>query len=313
MLTGTIVVHTRNRVRLLENCLTSIDNQALEPGRCDVLVVDNGSSDGTAELLETWRRSAPDRRVVVETRAGISNARNRSLQTVTRDVLLSVDDDALVAAGWARAHLAVYESRDDVGAVGGPVGLHWPAGRPAWITDELTFWYSRLELGDDMISLPSHGPYGVNMSIRRSAALAVGGFDPWLGRVGHRLISGEEPELTRRLRAAGWDVVYEPGAAVVQQVMPERLDRRWLQRRGWAQGVTNARLEFLADRPGRQACASRSVDELRDAAGRWWRRRRGVGGEEELDSLCRILAHTAAGLEYARLAVRRAPAARSAD
>ena len=245
----------------------------------------------------------------MEPRIGIANARNRSLHTVTRDVLLSVDDDALVAAGWARAHLAVYEGRDEVGAVGGPVGLHWPAGRPGWITDELTQWYSALELGDDTTTFPTvHGPYGVNMSIRRSAALAVGGFDPWLGRVGHRLISGEEPDLTHRLRTAGWEVVYAPAAAVVQQVLPERLERGWLRRRGWAQGVSNARLDFLAESPGRRACAAHAVDELRDAAGRWWRRRAGVGDEEELAALCRVLAHTAAGLEYARLAVR--PAAR---
>ena len=65
------------------------------------------------------------------------------------------------------------------------MGLHWPAGRPEWITDELTQWYSALELGDDTVPFPTvHGPYGVNMSVRRTSALELGGFDPWLGRVG---------------------------------------------------------------------------------------------------------------------------------
>lgn len=306
MITATIAVCTRNRARYLEQCLASLENQIAEPGQLEILVVDNGSTDATPDLLREWLQKGPDRRVVGEPRIGVANARNTSLRSTTRDVLLSADDDALVSSGWARAHLAVYEQDDRVGAVGGPVGLHWPAGRPAWITDELTQWYSALELGDDTTLFPTvHGPYGTNMSLRRSAALAVGGFDPWLGRLGDRLISGEEPDLTRRLRAAGWDVVYAPAAAVVQQVLPERLDRHWLRRRGWAQGVSNARLEILADRPTRRTCLERALAELRDSAHRWRRRRRGVGDEEELAALCRVLAHAACGLEYARCAVCR--------
>jgi glycosyltransferase involved in cell wall biosynthesis len=310
VITGTIAVCTRNRARVLAQCLACLENQIVEPGQLEVLVVDNGSTDATAAMLRGWER-APDRRVVVEPRIGVANARNASLRATTRDVVLALDDDALVAAGWARAHLDAYAD-DGVAAVGGPVGLHWPAGRPEWMTEELTQWYSALELGDDAGPFPTvHGPYGTNMSVRRSAALAVGGFDPWLGRVGTRLISGEEADLTRRLRAAGWRIVYEPAAAVVQQVLPERLDRRWLRRRAWSQGTSNARLEILAERPGRARCVERSVAELRDAAQRWGVRRRGDGDEEELASLCRVLAHAACGLELLRMATARHDAARS--
>jgi glycosyltransferase involved in cell wall biosynthesis len=304
-ITGTIAVATRNRATVLAQCLASLENQIAEPGQLEVLVVDNGSTDGTPALLDQWRHK-PDRRVVVEPDVGLSNARNTALATSTRDVVLLLDDDALVASGWARAHLDVYADDATVAAVGGPVGLHWPNGRPGWITDELANWYSALELGDEVGPFPTeHGPYGTNMSVRRSAAMAVGGFDPRLGRVGTRLISGEEADLTRRLRAAGWGIVYTPAAAVVQQVLPERLHRGWVRRRAWSQGISNARLEVLADRPRRRTCLRRSSAELRDAGERWRRRRRGADGEDELTALCLVLAHAAAGFEYARIATLR--------
>jgi glycosyltransferase involved in cell wall biosynthesis len=305
MTSGTVAVCTHNRRAILEQCLASLETQIVEPDQLELLVVDNASNDGTSSFLDAWQSGGTNRRAVTEPRLGVVNARNTALRSSTRDVVLFVDDDGLVPPGWARAHLGVYttgDRADRVGAVGGPVGLHWPVGRPAWMTDELTQWYSALDLGDDIGPFPTvHGPYGVNMSVRRVAVLEVGGFDPTLGRRGRRLLSGEEPDLTRRLRAAGWDVIYTPAAAVVQQVLPERLDRRWLRRRSWAQGVSNARLEMLADGSGRRADMVRSgFAELRDSGRRWRQRRTGSTDEEELAALLRILAHAAAGFEYLR-------------
>ena len=80
MITGTIAVCTRNRAEYLEQCLASLDNQIAEPGQLEVLVVDNGSTDGTAELLRDWARAGDGRRVVVEPRPASSSARNAALR-----------------------------------------------------------------------------------------------------------------------------------------------------------------------------------------------------------------------------------------
>lgn len=303
-ITGTIAICTRDRAALLRRCLASIETSVGEPGQLEVLVVDNGSSDATPQVTRAWAAQGPDRRAVVEAQAGLSHARNRALAESSRDVVLFTDDDALVTPGWARAHLAAYADQR-VGSTGGPVGLVWPDGRPSWMTDELTQWYGALELGDDPCPFPTaHGPFGVNMAVRRQAATAVGGYEPSLGRVGGRLLSGEEPDLHRRLAAAGHLAWYVPAAGLVHHVSAERADRRWLLRRGWAQGVTNARLEVLADRPTRGAMAKRAADELDDARRRWLRRRAGTSGEEELAALARAAAHAAHGVELLRLTTR---------
>ena len=283
MITGTIAVCTRNRAEVLRQCLAGLDTQVAEPGQIEVLVVDNGSTDDTPDLLRRWCGQGE---------GGVAGARQADLAASDRDVVLFVDDDALTPPTWARAHLRAYAGDDRAGTVGGPVGLTWPAGRPDWVSDEVTMWYSALDKGDDAGPFPGdHGPYGTNMSVRRTAALDAGGYDPRLGRRGGALLSGEEPAMTRRLAAAGWSVLYAPEAAVVQQVLPERLSPRWLLRRGFAQGVSNAR-------PPAEAAA-----ELRAGRDLWARRR--YGGRDELAATVVALAHAGAAVDHARAAVGR--------
>jgi glycosyltransferase involved in cell wall biosynthesis len=299
MTTGTIAVCTRDRAAVLPQCLASLDSLLGGPDVLEVLVVDNGSTDGTAGLLRRWRDGGEGRRVVSEPRVGLSRARNAALAASDRDVVLFLDDDALAPVTWARAHLAAYAAAPDVGSVGGPIGVVWPAGRPAWIGPGLDMWYSALDLGDEAGPFPTeHGPYGTNMSVRRAAALAVGGYDPRLGRRGAKLLSSEEPDLTSRLKAAGWSVRYEPEAAVVQQVLPERLEKRWLVRRGWAQGVSNARRGVLGDQPTRRERLRRAADELRETREALAARRQAQ--PDDLVPVVRTVVHASAALELVR-------------
>ena len=299
MIRTTVAVCTRNRARLLAQCLASLDTQVADADEIEVLVVDNGSTDSTPEILRRWQRDGDRRRAVREPRVGLSNARNAALEASNREVVIFVDDDGLTPPTWAQAHLAVYRWDTGVGAAGGPVGLTWPAGRPRWISDELTQWFSILDLGDEGGSYPNaHGPYGTNMSVWRTAALDVGGFDPRFGRRGRSLLSSEERELSRRLTQAGWTLCYVPAAAVVQQVIAERLTRRWLLRRGWAQGVSNARFEAMGQLSSRRGRLGRALAELRASARMLTYR--GADGKDELAAIVRVLAHAGAAVELMR-------------
>ena len=165
------------------------------------------------------------------------------------DVVLFIDDDAIAPQGWVAAHLRAYDGTAPVDGVGGPVVLTWPAGRPAWATPRLDHWWSAIDLGEQRRPFPTaHGPYGTNMSIRRARLLEIGGFSSALGRRPRSLLSGEDAALWAGLRARGGHVLYEPAALVVHQVEPARLTRRWVVRRGLAQGRTNARLLALDGR-----------------------------------------------------------------
>lgn len=298
---ATVAVCTRDRARYLGGCLSTLVNQFCDGDEIEVLVVDNGSSDDTPALLDIWRRSGPRRRVIVEPNVGLSHARNTALRASDREVVIFTDDDALVPPTWARAHLSAYRTEFPPGAAGGPVGLVWPSGRPTWVGDELTPWYSGLDLGDVDGQFPGeHGPYGTNMSVWREAALAVGGFDTRFGRTGRRLLSSEERVMSHRLSAAGWQLRYVPAAAVVQQVLPERLSPRWVVRRGWAQGISNGRFEATSENLSACSQLRRAGEELRESMRLGRNRRRDDG---ELADIAVALAHAGTAVELARSAL----------
>lgn len=307
MTRATIAVCTLNRADVLPGCLASLDNQLFDGDDIEVLVVDNGSTDRTPELLLDWTAGDPStRRSVREPLIGLVNARNAALAASDREVVIFIDDDALATPTWARSHLAAYLPGSGIGSVGGPIGLVWPTGRPAWITDSLTQWFSVLDLGDAAGPYPNeHGPYGTNMSVWREAVVALGGYNPRFGRRAGNLMSGEEPELSRRLVEAGWKLHYEPKAAVVQQVLAERIDRDWLLRRGYAQGVTHARLDVEHGRNSRFTKLKQARAELRTAAHLY--RQRDRRADAELADLVLVRTHAGAAREFARSAVVPAP------
>jgi glycosyltransferase involved in cell wall biosynthesis len=302
MLGASIVVCTRNRAGRLPECLGALADQ-VGAGDHEVVVVDNGSADGTDGLVRAWAAADPERRRRLrEPVAGLSRARNRGVAAARGEVVLFIDDDALAPRGWVAAHLAAYARDPAIVGVGGPVALRWPDGRPGWLAPRLEHWYSALDHGDDaMATWPTpHGPYGTNMSVRRATLDEVGGFDTRLGRRGRSLMSSEEGDLFSRVWATGGTVAYEPATLVLHGVTPDRLSRRWVLRRGWAQGRTNARRQWAATPVRTRALASvcraeagTAVRDLGEVA------RSAASGDQAgvLDDLARRSGHLAAAVE----------------
>ena len=99
----TVVVCTRNRAGVIGPCLEALAGQDMPPERFEVVVVDNGSTDGTAAVLRRWRDGDPShRRVEEEHRTGLSRARNAGLAAAGAPIVAFIDDDARAAAGWVR-------------------------------------------------------------------------------------------------------------------------------------------------------------------------------------------------------------------
>lgn len=242
-----VVICTLNRARLLRQAVQSVLDQELAPEEFEVIVVDNGSTDETAVLIAAMMKQHPNLRLVREPAVGLSNARNRGAREAGAPFVAFLDDDAVATDGWLSAHLGALCAADGPVATGGPVWLCWPGERPNWIPAERESFYSGLDLGrhPHRLAYPQF-PYGANMAVRRDALEEVGGFSTRLGRRGTDLVSGEERELFRRLAARGGTITYVPGAAVYHHVLPERVRRRWLIRRSFAQGRSEVLLQSLA-------------------------------------------------------------------
>lgn len=257
-----VVLCTRNRGTLLDRCLGAIADATVGPD-VEIVVVDNGSTDRTADVAAGWSASLPVR-YVMEATVGLSHARNAGLRHAVGEVLVFLDDDVVVRPGWLDAYADAYRRRPTVAGVAGRIQLDWPDGRPAWLNPTRETWFARLDLGDEPRLLANgERPVGANMSVTKRVAESVGGFDPRLGYSGSRLLGNEEIEFFDRVVDAGHDLAYEPRAEVLHVVEGRRVTRGYLIRRLHAQGRSDARLAVTAGEPD---AGSRAV--LRTAARR---------------------------------------------
>jgi glycosyltransferase involved in cell wall biosynthesis len=211
----------------------------------ELVVVDNGSRDGTADAVaEVLDRLGAGCRVVVEPEGGVSVARNRALAEARNSTVCFLDDDARPWPDWlAQLRRAWSDATERTASIGGPINPEFLAPRPAWLTDHHLYLVGALDLGGVRRRLdqaPGDGYlWGGNISLRAAATIAVGGFDPRRGiRPEAPDDDGEEEELQRRLVAAGYEIWYEPGAGVQHLLPTERLTPARLRRqiRGRSRG-----------------------------------------------------------------------------
>jgi glycosyltransferase involved in cell wall biosynthesis len=240
----TVTIQTYNHADALAATLHSLAAlRCPDDADYEILVINNNSSDHTAAVVREFGPVlGPRLWSLPEPRQGLSHARNLALAEARGDVVCFLDDDALADSGWLAAHAEVYRADDRTVAVAGRIRLQWPPGwsRPAWLSGTLEGYLSGLDLGPDRLVLeyPQH-PYGCNMSVRREAARAIGGFCDRLGRKGRRLLSNEEKHFFYRLYEHGGQVVYAPDSVVHHVIPPERLSKRFFLQRAYAQGVSD--------------------------------------------------------------------------
>jgi glucosyl-dolichyl phosphate glucuronosyltransferase len=246
---ATVVICTLNRKQELSRALDSLAVQSLHRQDFEVMVVDNGSADGTPAFVRARAVDFHNLRVVVESNLGLSAARNRGMQEAKGPIVAFMDDDAEAMPAWLEAHLSVYEADQSVVGVGGPIELVWPDGRPKWLPQGLDSPFSGLDLGDRKRALLyPEAPYGTNMSVSSTAAKEVGGFDLRLGRQGKKLLSYEEHDYFLRLQRIG-TIMYEPSARLLHHVSRDRISRQWLLRRSCANGMSEMIWKYIQSPP----------------------------------------------------------------
>ncbi|MBA2751909.1 MAG: glycosyltransferase [Actinobacteria bacterium] len=182
-----MLVCTRGRPHLLEDCLRSV--LASTPSGCVVVLVEAGADRTPLGAV------ADDPRLhhVLAPQPGKSRQINQGLRATALEVVVLTDDDCRVQPGWVTAMVSPFDD-PAVGIVFGPVAglssVRDAAAHPAppGPAPEVTWQYAN----------------GAAMAVRRSAVVAVGGFDERLGPGAP--LHGEEHDLVLRLQEAGWEV-----------------------------------------------------------------------------------------------------------
>ncbi|NEQ19325.1 MAG: glycosyltransferase [Microcoleus sp. SIO2G3] len=246
------IICTHNRDTYLGAAIDSLLAQDFV-GEFEVVVVDNGSSDRTREVVE-HRSHNPRLKYVFEPVIGLSVARNTGARVASSEILAYLDDDAEANSHWLQVLYSAYQDNPKLAIAGGKVTLLWPSGTqpPRWLSTGLSANLGAYDLGDSIVYIdnPGQTPRGLNYSIRRSFLEEIGGFDTHLGRVGTKLLSNEELQMTELALQRGMQVAYLPNALVAHNVAPERLKRSWFFNRGWWQGISECYREQLAGKAG---------------------------------------------------------------
>src|SRR5512146_1362797 len=202
----------------------------------EVLVVDNASTDDTAEVAQRcWPADAPaPLRIVREPRLGTANARRRGLMDARYDIVSFVDDDNWMAANWLGLSYEIMVRDPLLGALG---SINHAACEiePPWWFKRFRANYTILTEEDLAASDASTawGLYSAGMSIRRTAWLQLvrDGFDFGVrGAVGADLGRGEDSELTFALREAGWKLAIDPRLRFEHFIPARRLNWAYLRK-----------------------------------------------------------------------------------
>jgi len=202
-----VVIPTRNRCELLRGCLESMERQTLSSQEFEIIVVVDGSTDGTLEFLQTY--SPPYKlQVVVQEHGGLSAARNRGNQEAGSPLVLCLDDDMLAVPALLEQHVQTHE-RFPGGLVQGGLRIDVSVRRTPFIRyqERLLDAIHAKRVGPATI-LHSEDVSGGNISIGRELLDSVGGFNASLKR-----LRNTDGELAHRLEKQGVTIRYAGEAA----------------------------------------------------------------------------------------------------
>ena len=232
-----VVLCTYNRAERLILALDALNRQR-HGADYEAIVIDNNSTDHTAEVVRTAaERSGGRLRCVFERRQGLSYARNRGIEVARGSIVAFTDDDVRVGDDWVERIVRAFEAHPEVDYVGGRVMPHWLQPPPRWLT---TAHWSPLALQDygpePLVSSRDRAIclVGANLAFRRSVFDYVGGFAPKLGRLKDGIGSTEDHDMQLRIWRAGMRGRYEPGLVAYADVTPDRMTKAYHRR--WHRG-----------------------------------------------------------------------------
>ncbi|UVO49035.1 glycosyltransferase family 2 protein [Sphingomonas sp. SUN019] len=225
-----VIVPVWNGETVIAACLDALARQTLERTAYEVIVVDNGSTDRTADIV----RGYPDVQLLAEPTPGSYAARNTAIAHVAAPVVAFTDADCVPDADWLERGLAAAGANPGFGVLAGRIELFEDGVQGARVYSD----YERL------FSFPQEHAARGNCAtanwISRAAVLRdLGGFDATLK-------SGGDRQVALRIRAAGHPLIYVPDMVVRHPVRADRAElvrkRRRLSGGRWDRTQATPRL-----------------------------------------------------------------------
>lgn len=214
--------------------------------RIEIVVIDNGSTDRTVEVVKSYASQFKLFRFSSITGVGLSLARNRGITEASAPWVLFLDDDARAAPNLIERILNII-NYCDFDCFGGRYLAWFKFGKPKWLPKQYGTMPKLLK-AQGYIDQPNLA--GGVMIVKRSVLDKIGGFSIKLGmtdKVGY----GEDSEIQFRMLRKGYKLGFDPDLLIYHCVLPHKFDIKWQLKAAIAKGrnkihlVANKRIVFL--------------------------------------------------------------------
>lgn len=203
-----VIIPTFNGASRIGNCLKALLPQIADR-KAEILVIDDGSTDNTAEVAGRY----PGVRVISQSNAGPAAARNHGAREAHGEILLFTDDDCVPMPNWLDAMLAPFGDPEVVGAKG-VYRTHQKSLAARFVQIE---YEDRYRLMTGLPSIDFIDTYSA--AFLRDRFLEMNGYD-----TSFPVACAEDIELSYRMSARGWKMVFVP-AAIVYHTHPDTFEK----------------------------------------------------------------------------------------
>lgn len=237
-----VIICTYNREKFLYDALRHVAENDFAPENYEIVLVNNNSTDNTASECERFSNDFPhvQFRYFVETKQGLSHARNRGIDECRGDILIFLDDDSFVKPDYLSNLQRQMDQHPEAMAFGGKITPLFESGEtPEWLCKWTYSWVSAIDKGNKVVSFEGNSyPIGANMGFRKQCLDTCGNFNPELGRSKKNLMAGEEKDLFNRLKENNMPILYFPNIQVEHVIPPQRTTRDYIVRMGQGVGMS---------------------------------------------------------------------------
>ena len=228
-----VLISSKNRSKFLATLLGSFSRLKCDNFDWELIIVDNGSTDETMQVLKKERdKYRFPLTVMQEPRPGKSRSLNLALTEAKGDLVVFTDDDIAPAESWLEAYVKAAEERPNCAGFIGKILPIWDSDIPEWLYKDGEYTVPRgiiglCDFGEKERQLEGVLPSGVNVAIRREWIESLGKFREDLGP-GTALPYAEDTEYLRRLVERGYVYFYVPRALVYHFNPVERITKSYV-------------------------------------------------------------------------------------
>ena len=240
-----IIIPTLNQSSKLNKCLFHLSELSFDPDLFEVLIVDNGSTDNTKEVSQSFSKNIQNLYYHFCLDPGLMAARHMGCDKAQGDILCFIDDDSLVDKDWLQGIADAFSDKD-VALVGGPCIPEYEIVPPYWAE---YFWHSTeygkangllslIDFGSERIDINPGYVFGCNYSIRKRIFLELGGTHPDYLPGKYKFFQGDgEGGLSGKIYASGYKTIYDPRVKIRHLIPRSRLTVEYFCWRRYFNGI----------------------------------------------------------------------------